>query len=36
MSKDYSHENALRMTIEHYGLEREPWYQFRFKDKASG
>lgn len=30
-AEEYSHQEALRMTIEHYRLEREEWYQNRFK-----
>lgn len=30
-AEEYSHEEALRMTIEHFRLEREPWYQKRFE-----
>ena len=29
-AEEYSHEEALRMTIKEYRLEREPWYQKRF------
>ena len=30
-AEEYTHEEALRMTIREYRLEREPWYQKRFE-----
>lgn len=33
-AEEYSHEEALRMTVEHFHLEREPWYQLRFKENS--
>lgn len=29
-AEEYSHEEALRMTVNHFRLERELWYQKRF------
>lgn len=31
-AEEYSHEEALRKTVEEFKLEREPWYQVRFPD----
>ena len=32
-AEEYSHAEALRMTVEYFKLEREPWYQARFKEE---
>jgi hypothetical protein len=34
-AEEYTHDEALRMTIEHYKLEREDWYQRRMNRSKS-
>jgi hypothetical protein len=34
-AEEYSHAEALEMTIEHYGLRRREWWAIRFPDEVA-